>query len=147
MEADFREEVELDVGSVLKEYRRQDRELSEKARDIIAIQNLDFSHVHKVKARLARERGFGLGEDAIEWITSQILEILLQSTNVEEVYGEDNDLRRIIAPLLKRELGVADQMEEEVRKRIKNLTEGTLEYDNEYQRALQKVRDAKKLQS
>ena len=79
IEADLRDEVELDVASVLQEYRRTDWELSEKARDLVAVRGLDYSHTHKLKSQLAKKASFGIGDDAIEWIVQQILEILLQS--------------------------------------------------------------------
>ena len=142
---DLREEVELDVASVLKEYRRTLHEITEKARDLVAMRGLDYSYTHKIKSQLAAEKRFGLGEDGIEWITAQILEILLQSRNVDEVFGEDHELRRKIAPVLRKELGVDGKLDEEVKKRIKHLNEGTTDYDIEYQRTLSKLRDAKKL--
>ena len=76
VEAELQEEVELDMASVVEEYRRTDRELSEKAKDIVAMRNLDYSYTHKIKGKLAREKQFGLGEDAIEWITNQMVEML-----------------------------------------------------------------------
>jgi hypothetical protein len=146
VESTMCEEVELDMISVLEEYRRTDRELGEQAKDLVALRNLDYSFTHKIKNRLAREKNFGMGEDAIEWLTGQMLEMLLQSRNVDEVFGEDNDLRRIIAPILKKELGMENHFDLEVKKRISNLTEGTSSYEIEYQKALDKVRNAKKLQ-
>jgi len=145
VEPSAREEVELDLESVLKEYRRTDRELSDRARDLVAMRNLDYSYTHKIKGQLAREKGFGLGDEAIEWISGQMIEMLLQSRNVEEVFGEDHDLRRLIAPILRRELGVESKLDREVRKRIKNMTEGTSEFDIEYQRTMEQLREAKKL--
>lgn len=145
VELSFREEVELDLESVLKEYRRTDRELSDRARDLVAVRNLDYSYTHKIKGQLAREKAFGLGDEGIEWIAGQMIEMLLQSNNVAEVFGEDHDLRRLIAPILRRELGVESQLDREVRKRIKNMSEGTSEFDIEYQRTMERLREAKKL--
>jgi len=48
VEDDLREEVELDIASVVEEYRRTDRELGEKAKDIVAMRNLDYSYTHKI---------------------------------------------------------------------------------------------------
>ncbi|MFT7582555.1 MAG: hypothetical protein ACI9MR_004237 [Myxococcota bacterium] len=146
VEPDFVAEVELDVESVLKEYRRTDYELTEKARDLVAARGLDYSHTFKLKNRLASERKFALGDEAIQWIADQIVEILLQSRNVEEIYGEDHDLRGAIAPVLKRELNVDRDLDREVKRRIKNFQEGTGDYDVEYKRALEQVRATKNLE-
>ncbi|MGM0577503.1 MAG: DUF507 family protein [Myxococcota bacterium] len=145
VEPELKPEVELDVASVLKEYRRTDWELSEKARDIVAARGQDYSQTRKVKAKLASREKFGLGEDAIEWIVQQILEILLQSNNVEEIFGEDHELRRVVAPVLKKELGLEGSLELEVKKRLKHLEEGTEAYDVEYERAKKKLRRARGL--
>ena len=72
VEPDLVPEVELDVGSVLKEYRRVDYELSERAKDLVASRGLDYSHTRKLKSKLAAEKKFGQGEDAIEWLVEYV---------------------------------------------------------------------------
>ena len=139
-EASAREEVELDCASVLQEYRRTDWELTERARDLVSLQGLDYSHTHKIKGRLAAEKKFMIGENAIEWLVEQTLEILLQSNHVEEIFGEDNDLRKAIAPVLRKELHVGSDLDQQVRRRIKNLQEGTSDFDVEYQKTMEKIR-------
>lgn len=142
VETEMRDEVELDIASVLTEYRRTLHELGERAKDVVAMRNLDYSHTHKIKAQLAAEKRFALGDEGIEYITQQILELLLASHHVDEVFGEDHELRRLIAPILRKELGVDSKLDREVRKRIRNLEEGTSDYDIEYEKTMAKVRDA-----
>lgn len=136
-------EVELDVGSVLTEYRRVDYELSERAKDLVASRGLDYSHMRKLKSKLAADKKFGQGEDAIEWLVKQVVEILLQSRNVDEIYGDDNDLRRIIGPIIKKETGHENDMDREVRRHIKNFEEGTADFDIEYQKTLDRIRTSR----
>ncbi len=140
-----RDEVQLDVESVLKEYRRMDYELTESAKDLVELRGLDYSQTFKLKARLASERKFGLGDEALDWITSQIIELLLQSKFVEEVWGEDHDLRRVIVPVLKKELTVGNDLDREVKKRIRNMQEGTNDYEIEYRRTMEQLKATKKL--
>ena len=140
VEAEMLAEVELDVGSVLKEYRRVDYELSERAKDLVASRGLDYSHTRKLKSKLANEKKFGLGEDAIEWLVKQIVEILIQSRNVEEIYGDDNDLRRTIGPIIKKETGLEGDIDREVRRHIKNFEEGTADFEIEYQKTMDRIR-------
>lgn len=142
-EPEARDEVELDCASVLQEYRRTDWELTERARDLVSMRGLDYSHTHKIKSRLASEKKFSIGDSAIEWLVNQMLEILLQSNNVDEIFGDDNDLRRAIAPVLRKELNVGSDLDQEVRKRIKNLQEGTTDFDVEYQKTMEKIRSSK----
>lgn len=145
VEPEMHEEVELDVASVLKEYRRVDWELGEQAKDIVANRGLDYSHTRKIKSKLAQEKSFGLGEEAIEWIVRQILEILLQSRNVEEIFGEDHELRRLISPVLKKEIGLDDELDREVKRHIRNFEEGTSDYDVEYKKTMDRIKHNKGL--
>ncbi|MCA9515745.1 MAG: DUF507 family protein [Myxococcales bacterium] len=137
-------EVELDVESVVKEYRRMDHEITEKARDLVQQRNVDYSQTFKIKAKLAQQQNFVLGDEAVGWICDQIVEILLQSRYVEEIFGEDHELRSIIAPILKRELLVDDELDREVKKRIRNLEEGTTDYEVEYRKTMEQLRSQKK---
>ncbi len=140
-----RPEVELDVESVLKEYRRMDYEITEKARDLVATRGLDYSQTFKLKSKLAQERGFGLGEDAIQWLCDQIVELLLQSKHVDEIFGEDQDLRAAIIPILKKELATDSELDKQVKSRIKNLQEGTVDYEVEYKKTMEQIRSSRKL--
>ena len=58
-----RAEAELDVQAVLKEYLRLDKEITEKAKDLLQKRNLPYEQFGKVKRALAGEKGFGLGDD------------------------------------------------------------------------------------
>lgn len=140
-----RGEVELDIESVLKEYRRRDHEITEKARDLVATRGLDYSQTFKLKSRIAQEHGFGLNEDAVAYIADQAVELLLQSNNVDEIFGEDNDLRACIAPILKKELYVDSDLDKQVKARIRNLQEGTTDYEVEYRKTMEQIRNARKL--
>jgi hypothetical protein len=140
-----RPEVELDVESVLKEYRRMDAELAEKARDLVANRQLDYTQTHKMKQKLAQEAGFGLNDEGIQWLCDQIVELLMQSVHVDEVFGEDHELRAHTAPVLKRELSVESDLDKQVRSRIRNLQEGTQDFEVEYKKTMEQLRTARKL--
>jgi hypothetical protein len=141
-----RGEVELDVESVLKEYRRMDHELTEKARDMVANRQLDYSQTFKIKQKLAQDAGFGLNDDGIQWLCDQIVELLMQSRHVDEVFGEDHELRSKTAPVLKKELHVESDLDKQVRARIRNLQEGTADFEVEYKKTMEQLRAARKLE-
>jgi hypothetical protein len=122
-----------------------DYEITEKARDLVATRGLDYSQTFKLKSKLAQERGFGLGEDAIQWLCDQIVEILLQSKHVDEIFGEDQDLRAAIIPILKKELATDSELDKQVKSRIKNLQEGTVDYEVEYKKTMEQIRSSRKL--
>jgi len=140
IEIDSPQEVELDVASVLKEYIRVDRELTDKAKDMMEQRRLDYGQFAKIKRTLAEEKEFGLGEEAMTWIASQLLETFMHSAHVEEVYAEDAQLRRLMKDVLKKHMAVDDALDAEVRQRIKNLEEGTSTWELEYKKVMEQIR-------
>jgi hypothetical protein len=133
-------EAQLDVEAVLKEYVRMDRECTDKAKDILEQRKLPYEQFGKIKRALAEERGFALGEEATTWITSQVLETFMQSRHVDEVYAEDAVLRRKLRDILKKHMNVDEELDQEVRRRIKNLSEGTQAWDLEYARVMDQIK-------
>ncbi len=120
-----RTEAEMDVQAVLKEYVRLDREITEKAKDLLQKRNLPYEQFGKIKRTLAGEKSFGLGEDGLEWMTNQMIESFMQSPHIEEVFVDDTVLRKRMGDILKKHMQVDEELDEEVRRRIKNLEEGT----------------------
>lgn len=133
-------EVELDVESVLKEYLRAERQLTEEAKDMAHARGLDYSAHNKIKRQLAERRRFGLYEDSVGYIANQLIETLLHTRHVEEIFGEDNDLRAAIAPILRKHMAGQEAFDAEVRRRLKNLNEGTAEWEIRYQQTVERLR-------
>ena len=135
-----RTEAELDVASVLKEYIRQDRELTERAKDILEIRGLGHAYFSKTKRELAEQKKFALGRDAPIWIANQLLEIFMQSSHIEEIYSEDPILRRKLKAILSKHMESEEELDREVRKRIKNLEEGSQTWEVEYSKVMDQMK-------
>jgi hypothetical protein len=133
-------EAELDVQAVLKEYLRLDREITDRAKDLLSKRNLPYEQFGKVKRSLAQEKGLGLGEEGLEWMTNQMIESFMASPHIDEIFGDDATLRKRMADVLKRHMMLDDELDAEVRRRIKNLEEGTATWEVEYQKALDQIR-------
>lgn len=140
IEAENPGEVQLDVEAVLKEYLRMDRELTDKAKDVVDEKKLPYAQFFKVKKSMAEERGFALGEESLNWIANQILEAFMHSPNVDEVFADDTVLRKKVREALKKHMAVDDQLDEEVRRRIKNLEEGTATWEIEYAKVMEQMK-------
>ena len=140
IETDSPGEVELDVQAVLKEYIRTDRELTEQAKDICERKGMSFSSYPKVKRRLAEQRKFVVGDDAIDYIMDQLIRTFMHSQFVEEIYSEDHELKRRMRTVLKRHTEIEDEIDQEARAKIKNLEEGTRDWEIEYARAMAQVK-------
>lgn len=140
-----REEAELDIEGVLREYRRMDRQISQRARDMTVGDGRGAEM--KMKRRLAKEKNFRIGEDALEYLVAQMLETFMASPHVDEIYGEDRQIRATITPILKRYGASRDQeLDEAVRAKIKNLEEGSAAWEIEYERVLSRVKRTKGLE-
>jgi uncharacterized protein len=133
-------EAQLDAASVLKEYIRVEKELTERAKDILEIRGLPYAHLGRTKRQLAEQKDFGLGEEGITWICNQMLEAFMQSRHIEEVFADDVTLRRKIKDIARKHMTVDDAIDQEVRDRIKNLEEGTAAWEIEYSKVLDQIK-------
>jgi len=140
IEVTDRAEAEMDVQAVLKEYIRLDREITEKTKDVLQKRNLPYEQFGKVKRALAGEKAFGLGEDGLEWMTTQMIESFMQSQHIAEIFVEDAVLRKRMSDVLKKHMQVDEELDEEVRRRIKNLEEGTSTWEVEYGKVLDQIK-------
>lgn len=145
IEPSMREEAELDVVGVLREYRRMDRELTQRARDMAGADGRQAES--KLKRRLAREKSFKLGDDALDYLINQTIQMFDFSGNIEEIYGTDRELRAKITPVYKKyTANQDDELDREVRSKIKNLQEGSNAWDIEYERVMQRAKTRRGLE-
>lgn len=138
-------EVQLDIEAVLNQYVRDEQEITEKARDTIAKRGLPSSQLSRVKQQLAEQRQLKIGEEAVDYLVDQLIEFLMHSHNVDEIYAPDHRLRRLIREPL-RQVGDAEgALRDEVRAQMKHVKEGTAVWEVEYQRIMEDVRRRKGL--
>ena len=140
IESDSPEEVGLDIEAVLKEYIRTDKELTESAKDMCEQRGIAFSSYPKVKRKLAQQRGFAIGNEALDYIMDQLIGVFMHSQFVEEIFAEDHDLKRYMRSVLKRHTEIEEDLDRETRAKIRNLQEGTQDWDIEYARAMAQVK-------
>lgn len=138
-------EVEEDIASVLREYIRLEKEITEKARDIISYRNLDFTYLSRIKNDLLKEKGIGIGDEVIKYLVEQIIEMFFYSSHVEEIYAQDHEIVRALVPIIKKYMVIEEELDQEVKKRIKNLQEGTSTWEIQYKKHMEDLKKAKKL--
>jgi hypothetical protein len=134
------QEAQLDVEAILKEYLRMDRELTDRAKDILDERKLPYGQFFKIKRGLAEEHDFAVGDEAVGWMVNQIIESFMHSPHVDEVYADDMTLRRKVRELLVKHMSMDEQLDEEVRRRIKNLEEGTANWEIEYNKVMDQMK-------
>ncbi|GAC1353572.1 MAG: hypothetical protein NVS3B10_04060 [Polyangiales bacterium] len=143
LETEASAEVEHDVEAVLNEYLRLEREVTTKTKELMDGRKLPPSEFGRVKKSVAEQRGLKIGEEIVDYLLDQIVECFLYSNNVEEVYASDLDLRRKMAPILKRHMSVEDELDADVRARIRHVEEGTPAWEIEYQKTLEVLKRTK----
>jgi uncharacterized protein len=139
------EEAALDASAVLRNYVEMEKKLGEDAKETLERRGLSPKEFNRVREALARDRDFKLGDDGIDFCIDQIIELFLMSENVEEVFAEDHVMRKKIFDILKRFLDVDDALDRQARDRIKNIEEGSLEWDIAYEKAITQLKQNKGL--
>ncbi|WP_267967891.1 DUF507 family protein [Myxococcus stipitatus] len=138
-------DAEMDLSAIMREYLANEERVNQATREALERRGYDYSKFNQVKREMADVRGFKMGDEGIEYVINQMIEFLLISRNVEEVYSADNSLRQKIFQVMKRHLDVDDEIDKEARSRLKHLQEGTSAFDIEYNKTVEQIRRARGL--
>lgn len=145
IECESTREVALDFESVFSNYLRLEKEANDRAKDLLASRGMPNSELPRLRKLAAEQKGIKVGDEMFDYLLDQLIEMLMHSGNVDEVYGQDHDLRRRMRPVLKRYLEVDEQLETEVRGKLKHVQEGTRTWEVEYQRLMGDIQRRKGL--
>lgn len=145
IECERRKEVVLDLESVFTTYLRLDKEASDKAKDMMTARSLPQSEFPRLRKLTAEQKGIKVGDELLDYLLDQLIEMLMHSNNVDEVFGEDHDLRRRMRPVLKKYLELDEALDGEVRGKLKHVQEGTRTWEVEYQRLMGEIQRRKGL--
>ncbi len=105
-----------------------------RARELAQQRGLPQGEFGRIKHLVAEQQCFKVGDDAVGYLLEQILSMLMHSSNVEEVYAEDHDLKRCIRAFLRAEEQGDVAIEAEVRSKLKHVKEGSRVWEIEYER-------------
>jgi hypothetical protein len=136
IECESRKEVVLDVESVFNSYLSVERDVTEKAKDLLQTRGLGPTEFPRLRKLVAEQKGIKVGEDMLDYLLDQLIEVLMHSNNVDEVFAADHDLRRHMRPALRKHLDVDEQLDSEVRSKLKHVQEGSRTWEVEYQRVM-----------
>jgi hypothetical protein len=138
-------DAELDMAAIMREYLANEERVNQATREALERRGYDFSKFNQVKREMADVRGFKLGEDGVEFLINQMLEFLLISRNIEEVFAEDTQMRPKLLQVMKKHLDIDEDIDREARSRLKHLQEGTTAFEIEYHKVLEQIRRARGL--
>lgn len=139
IETDTPREVAKDLEAVLEGYLRDEQDIASRARDLAASRQLSSSEHGRLRRQLAEQRGIRVGDDAIDYLLEQLVEMLMMSSSVDELFGEDHEIKRALRQPLRAEFEAEDAEEQIVRKRMKHVSEGTAQWEVEYQRIRREI--------
>ena len=145
IECESRKEVAADLESVFSTYLRLEREAADRAKDLMTQRSMPPTELPRLKKLAAEQKGIKVGDDMLDYLLDQLIEMLMHSGNVDEVFGEDHDLRRHMRPVLRKYLDLDEQLEGEVRGKLKHVQEGTRTWEVEYQRLMGEIQRRKGL--
>jgi len=86
-----------------------------------------------------------VGDGALDYVIDRVIKGLFESKHIEEVFMDDTELRKVVQAAIQKYLGVDEELDREVRGRLKNLREGTTEWEVEYGRLIEQMRGTKAL--
>jgi hypothetical protein len=145
IETEASKEVELDVQAVLNQYVRDEHEISEQAKSLLAARGLPQTDYARIRKLVADERKVKLGDDAIDYLLDQLIEMLMHSANVDEIFAEDYQMRKKLREPLRRQLTEEDELQTEVRNQLKHVKEGSQVWEVEYRRMMEEIKRRKGL--
>lgn len=140
IQPDKREEAERDLAAIMDEYLRRDNELRDRIRDRMSDEHIPFSDFGRTKKRLAEEMGHPLGDDVERFLCRQFIENMLISPNIDEVYGEDRLIYKKVMDVLKANDVDEEEIRTEALSRMKNVQEGTVDFELQLQEQIKQVK-------
>src|SRR5438067_4524990 len=89
IEAESPKEVEADVESVLKSYLQTEREVNDRTKDLLERTNRGPQEFARVRAQIAESKGIKVGDETLDHLLDQVVEMLNHSHHVDEIFVED----------------------------------------------------------
>jgi hypothetical protein len=141
-----REEAERDIVAILDTFLRRDQELHESVREDMERRGLPYDQYGRTRKEVAERWGHPLGDEVERYLSRQIVENFMISRFIEEVFGEDREIYKKVLDTMKKHDVDENALRQEAKERIKNVVEGSVEYQEALARALREVRKRHGLQ-
>ena len=142
IECESNREVAQDLEAVFNAYLQTEREVVERAKEMSAARPNEFGRIKKL---LAQEKGIKVGDEMMDYLLDQLIEMLMHSNNVEEVFSEDHVLRKTMRDVLRKYLELDEALDAEVRGKLKHVEEGSRLWEVEYQRVMSDIEKRRRL--
>ncbi len=145
IEVESPKEAEADIASVLTSYLDAERQVNDKTKELLERTGRGTTEYSRVRVQIAETAGIKVGDEALDYLLDQVVEMLNHSHNVDEIYVEDIALRRKMAPIFKKHMAVDSSLDSDVRAQLRHVQEGTTKWEIEYARVLEATKRKKGL--
>lgn len=132
-------DVQTDIVAVLDQYLNDEQDISNKARDLATARGLPPPEAARIKRELAKQRNVGVGDESMDYVLDQLLEMLMHSASVEEIFAADHELKRAMREPMRAHENAQEKLEGTLRGRLKHVQEGTAQWEIEYRRLREEV--------
>ena len=140
-----RPEAEKDLVAIMEEFLRRDNDFREAVRDYMAARNIPYDQYGQTRKQLAEQQDHPLGDDVERFLCRQFIENMLISPNIDEVFEEDKVMYKKVMGVLRSHDVDERAIREEAESKIKNVKEGTVDYEIALQNAMREVKKRKGL--
>jgi hypothetical protein len=138
--SDGRAEAELDLVAIMEEYLRRDTELRESVREHMADHSVPYDEYGRTRNKVAESMGHPTGDDVQRFLARQMTENFMISRWIEEVYGDDKDIYKRMVAILDSHDVDERALRDEAQDKIRNIPEGTVDYEIALSKALRDVK-------
>lgn len=133
-------EAEQDLVAIMEEYQRRDNALRNAVKDYMHARSVPYDQYGKVRSAIAQDWNHPTGDDVERFLARQFVENFMISNFVEEVYWDDAELYRHIVDKV-RGFDVDERaIRDEARELVKNVQEGTVDYEIALNKAIKDVK-------
>lgn len=135
-----RAEAEKDLVAIMETFLQRDLELRDAVKDTMSRRAIPYDQYSKVRSEIAEAWGHPTGDSVPKFLTRQFVEAFMISRFIDEVYSDDDALFKKTLDTLKGFDVDEKALREEAREKVKNVTEGTVDFEIAFAQALKEVK-------
>jgi len=126
--------AEMDIAFILLCIWKNNREIDYNTEDLIRSKKINNKYFSQIRHNILTTWMDGENKDVIYNITTQILNILLKSCNIDEIYVDNNIIQNKINKILIENLLITSEVNRIVTNKLTGYTKGTSEWEIIYSR-------------
>lgn len=136
VDAENRNGAEQDLVAIMEEFSRRDNDLRNRIRDDMSSSGVAYDQYSKTLNKTAEEWGHPLGDDVEKFLSRQFIESMLISPSISEVFADDTAMYKKLLEVLRGHDVDEAGIREDAKGKVKNVREGTVEYEIALQKAV-----------